>query len=126
MSYESQIFKVPQESADYAECSVFVTNTVEEIIKNTIASGNNKIFINTNLKLGLPMENINKIAGPFVEAWASETFQLIADDKSNRYENRTTWEFCQLLDRKYLQSSRRTFEQWLSLAVSKGWIKTDD
>ena len=259
MSYESQVFKIPRESEDYEECSTFVTNAVEEIIKNAIESGQNKIFINTNLKLGLPMENINKIAGPFVEAWASETFQLIADDKSNKYslmnaeaverlhmadvilqfkrqrkvesgvtaevdvkatsedidnsgkspnitsfarirtayvedpdyifiilslkhrvystrnqesglmdgimevvkynaydlkyissrdlnynpalgtgqiqvrdihyvdiEKRDTWEFCQLLDKKYLQSSRRTFEQWLSLAEAKGWIKKDD
>lgn len=25
-------------------------------------------------------------------------------------EERSTWEFCQLLDRKYLQSSKRTFK----------------
>jgi hypothetical protein len=31
-------------------------------------TGRNKIIINTNLKLGIPMENVNKIAGPFVEA----------------------------------------------------------
>ena len=34
MSYESQVFKIPRESADYEECSTFVTNTIEEIIKN--------------------------------------------------------------------------------------------
>ena len=41
-------------------------------------------------------------------------------------EARTTWEFCQLLDRKYLQSARRSFEQWLELANKNGWIKPDD
>jgi hypothetical protein len=41
---------------------------IDEIIGKAIGNGNNKIFINTNLKLGIPMENINKIAGPFVEA----------------------------------------------------------
>ncbi len=41
-------------------------------------------------------------------------------------EERTTWEFCQLLDRKYLQSSRRSFSEWLELASKHGWIKTDD
>ena len=41
-------------------------------------------------------------------------------------EERTTWEFCQLLDRKYLQSSRRSFSEWLELASRHGWIKTDD
>lgn len=31
------------------------------------------------------MENINKVAGPFVEAWAAEMFYDALEDKSNRY-----------------------------------------
>lgn len=31
------------------------------------------------------MENINKIAGPFVEAWAQETFEIIKDDDKNEW-----------------------------------------
>ena len=31
------------------------------------------------------MENINKIAGPFVEAWAQETFGIIQEDAQNRW-----------------------------------------
>lgn len=86
MKYEDLTFKVPKQCADYDECSVFITESIEAIIKTAIVSGRNKIVINTNLKLGLPMENINKIAGPFVEAWAVETFQNILEDKNNRYE----------------------------------------
>lgn len=41
-------------------------------------------------------------------------------------EQRTTWEFCQLLDQKYLRSSRRNLTQWGDLAIRNGWIKTDD
>ena len=41
-------------------------------------------------------------------------------------EGRTTWEFCQLLDRKYLQSPRRSCEQWLKLAIRNAWVKTND
>jgi hypothetical protein len=41
-------------------------------------------------------------------------------------EERTTWAFCQLLDNKYLNSARRTFEQWLALAQRYAWIKADD
>ena len=70
MEYEQLPFKIPTECDDYAECSRFVTTSVESIIKDAIEQKNNKIIINTNLRLGLPMENINKIAGPFVEAWA--------------------------------------------------------
>ena len=259
MEYESQPFKIPTQSADYAECSRFVTTSIELIIKEAIEKGQNKIVINTNLKLGLPMENINKIAGPFIEAWAAQTFVDVLDDKDNKYqlinveaverlhmadvilqfrrkrrtesgvtaevdvkataediegsgkspnltsyarirtayvldpdyifiilslkhrvystrnpksglmdgimevvsynaydlkfltvgdlsynpalgtgqiqirdihyvdqEEKTTWEFCQLLDRKYLNSARRSLNQWLDLAKKHKWIKTDD
>ena len=259
MGYNDQIFKIPQQVDDYSECSKFVTSSIESIIRDVIRAEKNKIFINTNLKRGLPMENINKVAGPFVEAWAAEMFYDALEDKSNRYhlinvqaverlhmadiilqfkkkrkvesgitaeidvkataediassgkspnitsyarirtayvedpdylfvilslkhrvystrneatglmdgimevvaynaydlkfisskdlnynpalgtgqiqvrdihyvelEERTTWEFCQLLDRKYLQSTRRSFEQWHELAKKNEWIKLDD
>ena len=77
MNYEDFLFKVPVESSDYRENSDFVIQQIESIIKEAIDSQRNKIFINTNLRLGLPMENINKIAGPFVEAWAFEVLCLI-------------------------------------------------
>lgn len=256
MSYNEQIFKVPIESADYSESSAFAIQSIEKIIENAILRGENKIIINTNLKLGLPMENINKIAGPFVEAWACETFVNIVGNPENEWnlinvealerlnradvllqfkrnrivdtvitaevdvkataqdfessgkspnitsfarirsayvedpdylfvilslkhkvysqrnfetglmdgimevvkynaydikylsdsdisynpalgtgqiqikdihyvatQKRTAWEFCQMLDRKYLASSRRSFESWLVLATKYGWIK---
>ena len=259
MKHEAQNFKIPQQSADYPECSNFITTSIENIIKEAIALKRNKIIINTNLKFGLPMENINKIAGPFVEAWAIQVFHDILEDKNNKYhlinvemvkrlhladvvlqfqkkrkiasgitsavdvkataediessgrspnitsyarirtayiedpdyifvilslkhrvystpnkttglmdgimeiisynaydlkylsskdisynpalgtgqiqirdihyveiEERTTWEFCQLLDRKYLQSSQRSYEQWLELAYKNKWVKSND
>lgn len=256
MSYKDQIFKIPEESDDYSESSAFAIQSIEEIIENAISRGENKIIINTNLKLGLPMENINKIAGPFVEAWACETFVNIVENPENEWnlinvealerlnradvllqfkrnrlvdavitaevdvkataqdfessgkspnitsfarirsayvedpdylfvilslkhkvysqrnhetglmdgimevvkynaydikylsdsdisynpalgtgqiqirdihyvttEQRTAWEFCQMLDRKYLASSRRSFDNWLALATKYGWVK---
>jgi len=85
MKYDDLEFKIPKQGQDYDECSSFVIKAIEEIMKAAIDSGRNKIIINTNLKLGLPMENINKIAGPFVEAWAVETFQFVLEDKNNKY-----------------------------------------
>ncbi len=38
-------------------------------------------------------------------------------------KERTAWEFCQLLDKKNLASSKRDFNSWLSLAKQNGWIK---
>jgi hypothetical protein len=259
LSYNKQNFKIPVESADYPDCSAFVIAQIESIMKDAIENGRNKIIINTNLRLGLPMENINKVAGPFVEAWAVETFHAISEVGGNKYdlihveakerlymadiilqfkkkrkvelgvtaevdvkatsedfdnsgkspnitsygrirtayvedgdyifvilslkhrvystrnaetslmdgimevvaynaydlkylsssdisynpalgtgqiqikdihyvslEKRTSWEFCQLLDAKYLRSSKRDFAQWMELATKNGWIKTDD
>ena len=85
MSYEELMLKVPVESEDYKDCSNFVVTSVEGIIKEAMDSGRNKVIISTNLKLGIPMENINKIAGPIIEAWAFETFQSIFDEDNNSY-----------------------------------------
>lgn len=78
--------KVPAESADYAECSEYVVSRIQSIIGEAIEAKTNRIFIRTNLKRGLPLENINKVAGPFVEAWAVEKFEDIAEDPENKYE----------------------------------------
>lgn len=86
MNYDETILKEPVESEDYAECSAFVVSSIEKIIQNAMDRGQNKIIINTNLKLGLPMENINKIAGPFIEAWAFEVFTNALEDYENRYQ----------------------------------------
>jgi hypothetical protein len=86
MGYEDLEFKIPQQSVDYAECSLFVIRSIEEIMQGAIDSGRNQIIINTNLKLGLPMENINKIAGPMVEAWAYEIFHDVMEDRKNTYQ----------------------------------------
>lgn len=83
--YSEIIFKVPQQSDDYQECSDYVVSAIEGIINNAIHNNRNKIIINTNLKLGIPMENVNKIAGPFLEAWAHEIFEEALQDKNNVY-----------------------------------------
>jgi len=252
-------FKIPKECKDYPECSKFVTTSIEEILEKVINGKRNIIKIFTNLRQGLPMENINKIAGPFVEAWAYEVFEDEVEDKNNKYklinveaqerlnkadiilqfekkrkieigitaevdvkstsedfknsgkspnitsfarirsayiedpdylfiilslkyrvysthnketkmmegimevvahnaydlkyvsssdinynpalgtgqlqirdihyvstETRTSWQFCQLLDKKFLASSRRNINEWLALAKSHGWIKIDE
>lgn len=85
MNYEDLIFKIPQESLSYEEDSRFVVNQILEILNERKKAGDNKIVINTNLKLGLPLENINKIAGPMIEAWAGEVFSGIRDIGNNRY-----------------------------------------
>ena len=85
MKYEDLIFKIPKESSSYKEDSEFVVQQIMLILDARKQSGNNKIIINTNLKSGLPLENINKIAGPMIEAWAGEVFTEICDNEQNPY-----------------------------------------
>lgn len=83
--YTLQNFKIPRESPDYPACSDFVISSIHAILEAALHSGHNKIILNTNLRCGLPMENINKIAGPLVEAWAYELFSSIAENPTNQY-----------------------------------------
>ena len=85
MKYEELDLKIPVEADDYSECSEFITNFIDVVMKDAMDTGRNKIIINTNLKLGIPMENVNKIAGPFVEAWAFEVFNEALEDRNNTY-----------------------------------------
>lgn len=80
------IYKIPGESLDYPQWSEFVVGRISSIIQSAITNGNNQILIRTNLRRGLPLENINKVAGPFVEAWAVEQFDTIADTANNAYD----------------------------------------
>jgi hypothetical protein len=86
MEYDDLELKIPKQCEDYDECSQFVTTSIERIMQEAIDSGRNQIVINTNLRLGLPMENINKIAGPVIEAWAYETFHEVMEDKNNKFQ----------------------------------------
>lgn len=85
MNYEDLDFKIPQESPTYKDDSEFIIQQIISILDERRRANDNKIIINTNLKLGLPLENINKIAGPMIEAWACEVFSKIRDVNNNAY-----------------------------------------
>ena len=85
INYEDLIFKVPLESENYKQDSDFVITQIISILDERKNIGDNKIILNTNLKMGLPLENINKIAGPMIEAWAVEIFSEIRDNSNNNY-----------------------------------------
>lgn len=86
MDYNNLNFKIPKENDEYDETSEYAIKSIENIMEKAIADGKNKIIINTNLKFGLPMENINKIAGPFIEAWAFEKFSKIVEENNNKWQ----------------------------------------
>lgn len=79
-------FKIPKESKNYPKWSKSVVKDISSIIGKALKKGKNKIFIRTNLRNGLPLENINKVAGPFVEAWALEQFEEVKSNTTNPYK----------------------------------------
>lgn len=85
MTYEELIFKIPQESESYKDDSDFVVKQIIKILDERKENNDVKIILNTNLKLGLPLENINKIAGLMIEAWANEVFSGIRDNLENKF-----------------------------------------
>lgn len=85
MKYEDLKLKIPKESNTYKEDSEFAIKQIKSILDEHIKNGDNKIIINTNLKMGLPLENINKLAGPMIEAWSQEVFAGIRDIDNNPY-----------------------------------------
>jgi hypothetical protein len=69
--------KMPLESADYWEKSRYVRTRLEKLFNSAIAGGDNEIRITTNLRQGLPLSNVNQLAGAFIEAWAQERLELV-------------------------------------------------
>ena len=86
MRYEDLDFKIPVESSTYTEDSQFLISQIHSILNEQMISGDNQIILNTNLRMGLPLENINKIAGPMIEAWACEVFSGVRDHLQNPYQ----------------------------------------
>jgi hypothetical protein len=84
--YENLDLKIPAQSDDYIECSNFIVKSIDKLMQHAMDSRQNKIIINTNLKDGIPMENVNKIAGPFIEAWAFEKFSDTLNDGKNNFD----------------------------------------
>ena len=85
MQYEELDFKIPVESPSYPSDSEFVVQQIRTVLQTRIASGENCVFLNTNLRQGLPLENINKIAGPMLEAWVFEVFWDVLENPANAY-----------------------------------------
>ena len=84
MKYEELKLKIPVESASYNAESRAAVKQITDIFTERLKIGSNKIIVSTNLKQGLPLENINKIAGPLIEAWAGEIL-VDAMVSGNRY-----------------------------------------
>ena len=85
IEYNNLIFKIPVEADSYKDDSDFVIQQITAILDERRLSNDNKIIISTNLKSGLPLKDINKIAGPMIEAWVFEVFAGIRDDTDNTY-----------------------------------------
>ena len=78
MKYEDMNFKVPVESESYKEDSEFVIEQITQILDRQRQKGDNRIVINTNLRMGLPLENIN------IDIKSGETIGIIGGTGSSK------------------------------------------
>ncbi|MCW5934448.1 MAG: restriction endonuclease [Fimbriimonadia bacterium] len=80
------IRKVPQESEDYVENSEYVLGQILMVMREAVKTQKNRVYRITFLKRGLPLENINKIAGPIIEAWVLEQFEETVSNSPSNYQ----------------------------------------
>lgn len=73
-SYYDLNLQISNESPSYKKTSKFFLEILNQAFLSIIKKKKNEILIRTNLK-SVPMENINKIAGPFIESWALEKLE---------------------------------------------------
>lgn len=99
MKYEDLVLRIPKETEMYRIYSEHIRNKISEILADKINKKENKIFIHTNLRTGLPIENINKIAGPLIEAWVTEAFEDYSETDPNfvKLESQTRLDLADLV-----------------------------
>lgn len=70
----------------YCEQSKEIQKLITDIFtKATIDPSINKVLLSTNLKRGLPVKDIHKLAGPLTDEWVYQVLNDIASDSSNQY-----------------------------------------
>ena len=77
--------KIPKESDSYQEQSNFVLKMINNMVSKAFDSGNKQITLDTNIHGEFPLDNINKIAAPLIEAWAGTVFENISVVSENEF-----------------------------------------
>ncbi len=75
MSYKELNLRKAIENKDYNTYSKEAICKIDSIFNDLLNSANNEVAIKSNLSKGLPIENINKIAGPILEEWVCTVFE---------------------------------------------------
>ena len=75
MSYKELNLRKAIENKDYNTYSKEAICKIDSIFNDFLNSANNEVVIKSNLSKGLPIENINKIAGPILEEWVCTVFE---------------------------------------------------
>lgn len=86
MDYANLDVKKPIENKNYKSISQDIIKAINAMVQNALDEGNNKVEINTNIKGTFPLDNINKIAAPLIEAWAAEVFRKVKDKENRTFD----------------------------------------
>lgn len=70
----------------YCEQSKQIQGLIYDIFsKATTDETINKVLLSTNLKRGLPVKDIHKLAGPLTDEWVYQVLNEIAENPNNKY-----------------------------------------
>jgi hypothetical protein len=143
--YANLEFKIPKESEDYAVCSQFVVSSVEKIIADAAYLDDpDYIFVVLSIrhKVYSQKNTVNDLTMGVMEVVGFQAYDLkyiaevdislnpalgsgqlqIKDIHHVGFEKRTTWEFCQMLDHKFI-ATKKGYAEWQKLAKKFGWVK---
>lgn len=87
MNYYNYInrVKVPEESECYDERSEYLLNSINSMVQDAFNDGYKQIILDTNIKGEFPLDNINKLAAPLIESWATNVFSDVCEKTNNEY-----------------------------------------
>lgn len=85
MDYQGYTVKKPKESKNYKKVSENILKVINGMVNDAFDNGKKQIIINTNIESDFPLDNINKIAAPLIEAWAADVFSKVKENANNDY-----------------------------------------
>lgn len=81
MTYNDFNLIKANDDKNYSKFSKKAIDIVKGIFDELLSDDENEVILKSNLRNGLPIENINKIAGPVLEEWVF----TVLDSKKEQY-----------------------------------------
>lgn len=85
LDYKELDVKIPEESKNYEVMSEKALNKINKMVQRKFDSDDHSIILDTNILGTFPLDNINKLAAPLIEAWAANIFKEVVEIENNEF-----------------------------------------